>query len=73
MITIAVGDYGRITQGKSGLAFWRKKQGIFLKDGNTWLVWACAAHGMNGSPFKLVIVGKGYPRVTRTCTQGYEF
>jgi hypothetical protein len=33
-VPVAVGDYGRITQGKTGLAFWRKKQGIFLKDGN---------------------------------------
>jgi len=33
-VTIAVGDYGSITQGKTGLAFWRKKRGIFVKDGN---------------------------------------
>jgi hypothetical protein len=33
-VTVAVGDYGRVTRGKTGLAFWRKKQGIFLKDGN---------------------------------------
>ena len=33
-VSVAVGDYGRITRGKSGLAFWREKQGIFVKDGN---------------------------------------
>jgi hypothetical protein len=33
-VTVAVGDYGKITRGKTGLAFWRKKRGIFLKDGN---------------------------------------
>jgi len=33
-VAIAVGDYGRITQGKRSLVFWRKKQGIFVKDGN---------------------------------------
>jgi hypothetical protein len=33
-VPVAVGDYGRITRGKTGLAFWRKKRGIFLKDGN---------------------------------------
>ena len=35
VVNVTVGDYGRILgQGKSGLEFWRKKQGIFLKDGN---------------------------------------
>jgi hypothetical protein len=33
-VTVAVGDYGRITRGKTGLACWRKRQGIFVKDGN---------------------------------------
>lgn len=33
-ISVAVGDYGQITRGKTGLAFWRKKRGIFLKEGN---------------------------------------
>ena len=33
-VPVAVGDYGWITRGKTGLAFWRKKQGIFMKDGN---------------------------------------
>jgi len=33
-ITIKVGDYGHITRGKPGLAFWRKRRGIFLKAGN---------------------------------------
>jgi hypothetical protein len=35
-VVIVVGDYGRITQGKSGLVFWRKKLGIFLKEENTY-------------------------------------
>lgn len=33
-VTVAVGDYGEITRGKTYLAFWRKSQGIFLKHGN---------------------------------------
>jgi hypothetical protein len=33
-VIVEVGDYGRITQGKTGLAFWRKKRGIFLKEEN---------------------------------------
>jgi len=33
-VAVAVGDYGRITQGKTGLAFWKKNRGTFLKDGN---------------------------------------
>ena len=33
-VTIAVGDYGRVTRGETGLAFWRKNRGIFLKEGN---------------------------------------
>jgi hypothetical protein len=32
-IEVRVGDWGRITQGKRGLVFWRKK-GTFLKEGN---------------------------------------
>jgi hypothetical protein len=32
-IEVKVGDWGRITQGNRGLAFWRKK-GTFLKEGN---------------------------------------
>jgi len=31
---VAVGDYGRITQGYTSLACWRKKQGTFQKEGN---------------------------------------
>lgn len=31
-----VGDWGKITQGKRGLAFWRKN-GTFLKEGNIFL------------------------------------
>jgi hypothetical protein len=29
-----VGDWGRITVGNKGRAFWRRDQGIFLKEGN---------------------------------------
>lgn len=32
-VPIDVGDYGRITAGRSGLFFWRRK-GTFLKEGN---------------------------------------
>ncbi|KAF8157146.1 hypothetical protein B0H34DRAFT_489190 [Crassisporium funariophilum] len=33
-VAVHVGDYGRITQGRAGWAFWRKRQGIFVKEGN---------------------------------------
>ncbi|KDR72754.1 hypothetical protein GALMADRAFT_45227, partial [Galerina marginata CBS 339.88] len=33
-ISVKVGDYGRITKGSRGLAFWKKAQGTFVKDGN---------------------------------------
>ena len=33
-VVVEVGDYGRITRGKRGLAFWKKSRGIFLKEGN---------------------------------------
>jgi len=33
-IIIEVGNYGRITQGKRGLVFWKMAWGIFLKEGN---------------------------------------
>lgn len=33
-IVVRVGDFGRITKGRVGLAFWRRKKGIFLKHGN---------------------------------------
>ncbi|KAJ7685761.1 hypothetical protein DFH06DRAFT_1264831 [Mycena polygramma] len=35
-IPVKVGDWGKITQGKRGLAFWRKN-GTFLKEGNIFL------------------------------------
>lgn len=35
-IVVKPGDWGRITQGRRGLAFWRKN-GIFLKEGNIFL------------------------------------
>ncbi|KAJ7907296.1 hypothetical protein B0H13DRAFT_1618590 [Mycena leptocephala] len=35
-VLVKVGDWGRITQGKRGLIFWRKK-GTFLKEGNIFL------------------------------------
>ena len=33
-IPVRVGDWGRITNGKTGLAFWRRGRGTFLKEGN---------------------------------------
>jgi hypothetical protein len=33
-VVIEAGDYGRITRGKTGPAFWKKRQGIFVKEGN---------------------------------------
>ncbi|KAJ7143197.1 hypothetical protein C8R43DRAFT_1015999 [Mycena crocata] len=35
-LVVKVGDWGRITRGKRGLAFWRKN-GTFLKEGNIFL------------------------------------
>lgn len=32
-IEIKAGDFGRITKGRTGIAFWRKK-GVFVKEGN---------------------------------------
>jgi hypothetical protein len=33
-IAVEVGDWGRITTGRTGLAFWRRERGTFLKEGN---------------------------------------
>ncbi|KAJ7087549.1 hypothetical protein B0H15DRAFT_297609 [Mycena belliarum] len=44
---VAVGDYGRITQGRRGLAFWRKN-GTFLKEGNIFADGQAQAHGIPG-------------------------
>ncbi|CCM00514.1 uncharacterized protein FIBRA_02548 [Fibroporia radiculosa] len=33
-VVVEVGDWGRITKGRPGLAFWRRKRGTFLKEGN---------------------------------------
>lgn len=33
-VPIEVGDYGRITSGNKGFWFWRRRKGIFLKEGN---------------------------------------
>ncbi|KIJ56326.1 hypothetical protein M422DRAFT_57686 [Sphaerobolus stellatus SS14] len=33
-IPVQCGDYGRITKGRTGWAFWRRNRGIFLKEGN---------------------------------------
>jgi hypothetical protein len=33
-VVVEVGDWGRITTGKTGLAFWRRGRGTFLKEGN---------------------------------------
>ncbi|KAJ6531066.1 hypothetical protein B0H19DRAFT_1082047 [Mycena capillaripes] len=44
-VEVKVGDWGRVTQGKRGLAFWRKN-GTFLKDGNIFLDGKAKAHGI---------------------------
>ncbi|KIJ36091.1 hypothetical protein M422DRAFT_179896 [Sphaerobolus stellatus SS14] len=36
-IPVQCGDYGRITQGASSWAFWRKHRGTFLKEGNIYV------------------------------------
>lgn len=33
-VSVEVGDWGRITAGRRGLAFWRRGRGTFLKEGN---------------------------------------
>jgi len=33
-VPVEVGDWGRITKGDPGWAFWRKRRGIFIKEGN---------------------------------------
>jgi hypothetical protein len=33
-VKVEVGDWGRITTGQTGLAFWRRGRGTFLKEGN---------------------------------------
>jgi hypothetical protein len=33
-VAVEVGDWGRITTGRPGLAFWRRGRGTFLKEGN---------------------------------------
>ena len=33
-VKVQVGDWGRITTGKTGWAFWRRDKGIFIKEGN---------------------------------------
>lgn len=33
-VPMEVGDYGRITSGNKGFWFWRRRKGIFLKEGN---------------------------------------
>ena len=33
-IPVRVGDWGRITTGRTGVAFWRCSRGTFLKEGN---------------------------------------
>jgi hypothetical protein len=33
-IPVRVGDWGRITTGRTGFAFWRRGGGTFLKEGN---------------------------------------
>ncbi|KAJ7780480.1 hypothetical protein B0H14DRAFT_2941285 [Mycena olivaceomarginata] len=44
-IVVKVADWGRITQGKRGLAFWRKN-GTFMKEGNIFLDGKAKTHGI---------------------------
>ncbi|KAJ7706743.1 hypothetical protein B0H17DRAFT_918412 [Mycena rosella] len=44
-IVVKVGDWGRITQGRRGLAFWRKN-GTFMKEGNIFDDGKAKAHGI---------------------------
>ncbi|KAJ6545526.1 hypothetical protein B0H19DRAFT_1075819 [Mycena capillaripes] len=44
-IEVKVGDWGRITQGKRGFAFWRKNS-TFLKEGNIFLDGKAKGHGI---------------------------
>jgi hypothetical protein len=43
-ITVEVGDWGRITTGYTGLAFWRRGRGTFLKEGNIYTDGKAEAH-----------------------------
>lgn len=45
-ITVEVGDWGRITTGYTGLAFWRRGRGTFLKEGNIYTDGKAEAHGI---------------------------
>jgi len=43
---VDVGDWGRITAGETGWAFWRRKQGTFVKEGNIYTDGIADRHGI---------------------------
>ncbi|KAF7334479.1 hypothetical protein MVEN_02277400 [Mycena venus] len=45
-ITVEVGDYGRVTQGRRNWIFWRKNGTRFLKEGNIYADGKAAEHGV---------------------------
>jgi hypothetical protein len=45
-VAVEVGDWGLITKGKTGIAFWRKRQGTFLKEGNIYQDGRAEKHGI---------------------------
>ncbi|KZP30253.1 hypothetical protein FIBSPDRAFT_726090 [Athelia psychrophila] len=46
-IPVVVGDWGRITSGRTGWAFWRRSRGTFLKEGNIFDDGKAAEHAIN--------------------------
>lgn len=56
-VPVGCGDWGRITAGSPGWAFWRKRRGTFLKEGNiyqdgkaqTWGIPPPSEHGIDTS------------------------
>jgi hypothetical protein len=45
-VTVEVGDWGRITNGSTRLAFWHKGRGTFLKEGNIYTDGKAVEHGI---------------------------
>ena len=45
-VPVEVGDWGRITAGSTGLAFWRRGRGTFLKEGNIYTDGKAAEQGI---------------------------
>ena len=45
-VAVEVGDWGKITTGRTGLAFWRHDRGTFLKEGNIYKDGKAKKHGI---------------------------